>query len=383
MDAAEPSDHDLERAEALLDLGRVDEALDLARRTALADPSSARAEVIVAACHLRREESERAVHHAARAAALAPEWAEPHRVRCLALLAMGHRREAEAAAVRTVQLVPFSPSAHTVHAIALTEQERRSDEAWAAMERALELAPDDPSVRINASYVAARIGRWAVAEEHAQAALALHPDDPTALQNLGVALAKRGRPGAALGYLAASARAEPSGSAAESARRVAHELDGGVSMRTAHLAVYGALVGTIALTVVSPTLGRIGVLLAAGAGAVLLLRHRAEVRRRRAELPEDVRHLVERAHVEPPMEFVAMLWVVLGVSALMGLLFAVQLLAPGLGDGPPPEPGDVISVLEGEDEPNRAVAAGVLIVSIVAGGWAGHRLDEIRRAREE
>lgn len=355
---------ELARAEHLLHLGRPTEALDTARRAALADPTSALAEAVIATCHLQLDEPQPAIHHAGRAAALAPEWDHPHRVRSRALQSIGHRDEALRAAEVAVALGPDSWMNHATLAVSLAEHHRRGGEALQAAERAISLAPDEPDAFVEASFVALARRRWDRAEEWAQRALALDPDDPGALNNLGAALARGRRTAAGLEHFARSARVDPRSVGGDNARRAAVHLAHGLNPRAILLGAVAAYAAVLLVAAIVPDPARRVVLALVLVGTVVAAVAWYRERQRRIEqYDEATRRLVERARVDPGEQVVAAIWTVFGVSTLLAVLFFVDLFSPS------------------EATPTTNVVA--MLVATAVALVTGQRLRQIYRARKE
>lgn len=319
-----------ERARGLLDLGRADEALETAQRALIADPSSAESEMLIARCAANLDRPHDAIRHSTRASSLDPQWALPHVLRARVLASMGHRNESIRAAEAAIALAPDAAVTYSTKAIVLAAAEFKPDHARASIARAVELAPDDADIRVDAARVALAQRDWAAAERHAQAALALDPDDELAMNLLGLALSEQRRPADALGYFVAAARSDPGGVGADQARRAARQIAGteGFDLRRLWVVVLSALGAVWALALL-PRAFVVPVFLGMTVVAIALF---ATWRRRRrdayAALSEDDRALVDRARTDPSPVMVMALWTVLGVAGFIGGLYLLQIVAP-------------------------------------------------------
>jgi len=357
-----------ERARALLDLGRAEEALEAAQRALIADPADPDSELLVARCHAVLGHAQDAIRHATRASGLAPHSPIPHVLRARVLVSIGHRDEAERAADAAIALAPDGALAHATKAVVLAAAERRPDDAWAAAVRAVELAPDDPDIRIDAGRVALALRRWAGAEEHAQAALALRPDDDEAMSLLGSALAEQGRSADALAHFAGAARSDPRGPGPDLARATARQLAGtGLDIRRIWLVLIASLgaVWTLALLPRSIT---VIAFLAVFVGAVTWWWSARSARHARLEaMSEEERRLVQQAMTDPSPILVMVLWTVLGVAGFIGALYLLQIVAP---------PGDGATAT-----PTQSAVIVSIAAAIVAACW--WRLRQFRSPTEE
>lgn len=136
------------RVSHLLALGRPDEALAALRPVLAQHPDEADLLCLAAQAHLVRDDDEVALGLAGRAAALDPDGEWPHRLRSIALRALGRPQEAAEAAYRCVQLRPFHYLPHLQYARCLAMLPGGLEQAWAEGNRAVQLAPQEPEVHL-------------------------------------------------------------------------------------------------------------------------------------------------------------------------------------------------------------------------------------------
>ncbi|HVP10893.1 MAG TPA: sulfatase-like hydrolase/transferase [Phycisphaerae bacterium] len=107
-------------------------------------------------------------------------------------LKQGRYSSAEEIFHRLVEAVPTAPQLHASLARALRGQ-RRIEEAITAVRTAVELSPDDISIRALYGSLLSDAQQWHEAAEQYQMVLARTPQDALILHNLGIALASLGR----------------------------------------------------------------------------------------------------------------------------------------------------------------------------------------------
>ena len=135
---------ELERAQALVGLGRFDEARSLLLDFVGREPDIAQAWCLFAQVQIATGDPKGALDAAERAAALEPGNDWPHRLRSVALQQLGDDDGSIAAAHEAVTAAPHSWQTHRRLAMALVLAKRNPDEALAAAGRAAELAPHEP-----------------------------------------------------------------------------------------------------------------------------------------------------------------------------------------------------------------------------------------------
>ncbi|HEY8202797.1 MAG TPA: hypothetical protein VII47_15775 [Actinomycetota bacterium] len=186
----------IHQAQALLDLGRPHEALQIAGMASSAKAPDATVHCVMATGHLALGHLTEASAEIRRAEQLEPGWEWPHRLRAMALLreaettngrkARRLRKQASKAASDAVQRGPAAPDAHCILGFAQLTL-GQIDAARAAARRAVELAPDEASGWVVVSLVELSDRQWAAAAYAAQRALALDPDDEAAATVLAAA----------------------------------------------------------------------------------------------------------------------------------------------------------------------------------------------------
>ncbi|MEU7825205.1 tetratricopeptide repeat protein [Catellatospora sp. NPDC049133] len=186
---------DLQRAEALLTVGRPDAAGQILAGVLGRHPDNA-----PALCLLAIVESKRGDHRAMLRAADAAVAAEPssdwaHRLRSTALRHRCRPLEAREAALEAVRLAPDNWACHIVLAESelLDETVVGVEAAYLAASRAVELAPDEPDAHLTLGRVHAAAFDPAYAQACYEQALALDPQHVAARNNLAVEQLRTGR----------------------------------------------------------------------------------------------------------------------------------------------------------------------------------------------
>jgi len=176
----------VERAVALLDLKRPDEALEHLRAAAVAAPEVAEVHCLIALARLQLGDSRAALEAAETAVACGPEHEWGHRLRSIALLQLGRKGEARDAALVSAGLAPTEATTHIVLASAL---QAVGDEAGAeaAARHAVTLDPDDADTHSTLGEVLFEQDRHWEAIQAYEDALRINPEDPDTLNNLAVA----------------------------------------------------------------------------------------------------------------------------------------------------------------------------------------------------
>lgn len=186
---------DLQRAEALLAVGRLDAAGQILAGVLARQPDSA-----AALCLLAVLENKRGDHRAMLRAADAAVAAEPgsdwaHRLRSTALRHRGRPQEAREAARDAVRAAPDNWACHVVLAESelLDETVDGVESAYRAASKAVELAPDEPDAHLTLGRVHAAAFDPAYAQACYEQALALDPQHVAARNNLAVEQLRTGR----------------------------------------------------------------------------------------------------------------------------------------------------------------------------------------------
>lgn len=190
--------HELERAQTLIELHRTDEASSLLAQLLSVEPHNASAWGLLAQARLDAGELDAALDAAERAAALEPGEDWPHRLRSIAMQQLGDDDGAISAARAAVEAAPQNWQAHGRLAIALSVAKRDLAEALVEAERAVALAPNEPGSHY-ALGVANDVQRKHAEAEHSfRHALALDPQHSpshNALAGRQFASSRFGRPG--------------------------------------------------------------------------------------------------------------------------------------------------------------------------------------------
>lgn len=207
----------LRRADALIDLGRFEAALEVLSPL-LAGPGDAQALSRGARALLGLDRYPESVQMANQAIAAGPDLEWPHRLRSVALLAMakqsGGARQAELvgdarqSAHQSVRLAPRMPVTYR-NAVSVEIAAGDLGAAGMALQNLIALAPDDSETWNTASLLALAGHDAAGAEYHARRAVGLDPDSAEAWNNLGVALQRQGRMKDAVAAYLRSARLDP------------------------------------------------------------------------------------------------------------------------------------------------------------------------------
>jgi tetratricopeptide (TPR) repeat protein len=168
------------RAEALIELRRFDEAMDVLARAISIDHDAPRGWCLLAQTQLGLGDPDAALQSAGRAVALAPDLEWVHRLASLAFSRLGRHDEAVAAAREAVRLDPGSWRGLTRLAQALIPATADRAEARMTAERARDLAPLVPDTHIAVGFVEAAAGNRKVALEAYGKALEIDPDNTVA-----------------------------------------------------------------------------------------------------------------------------------------------------------------------------------------------------------
>jgi tetratricopeptide (TPR) repeat protein len=198
----------LEAAEALLDVGRAEQARQLVAGILVVEPSSAEALCLLARCHRLLDDHRSMLASAEAAAAAAPDLVEPHLLRADALLQLDRAAEALAAADTALAIAPDLANTHLVRALALFNTGDRRD-GWAELREATRLAPHWPTAHFVTGSMHHSVGNVNKARQAYRRTLRLRPDHPGALEGLGHLALTAGRLGAAVRSFGAAGAADP------------------------------------------------------------------------------------------------------------------------------------------------------------------------------
>jgi tetratricopeptide (TPR) repeat protein len=168
------------RADALVALGRLADAVESFDRALAHDPSSVADWCNRGAALIDLGRAAEAADSFAHATALAPDFAEAHYNHGNALAKLERHLDAIASYDRALALKPDYVDAHNNRANALN-QLGRLPEALASVEAALALAPDHNGALVTRGVLLRKLRRSAEALASCERALALKPDDTDAL----------------------------------------------------------------------------------------------------------------------------------------------------------------------------------------------------------
>ncbi len=216
--AEDPTGSLVSMAEALLDVGRYDEAATRARDAIAGAPEDPRPYRTLSRALYGADENQEAADVAREAIRLAPEDGAGYRLCSRALTALAQESGGNARAVMAgeavdcgkaaVRLAPSDPNSHLVLAEALCLIQA-FDAANKEVQQVIRLAPNSEVTWVSASLVAIRQRNWSAAIDACERALAIEPNSYAALNNLGVALRASGRQGEGTRVLAQAAQVDP------------------------------------------------------------------------------------------------------------------------------------------------------------------------------
>lgn len=176
-----------ERAQALIDARRYEDALSLLARAIASDPDNFELHCLKSRSLMELGRMPEALQASDAAARLAPEESWPFTLRSSILIKLDRGREALVAARQAARLCP--QSSQTQFQLAVSEWlcwHRRAGRA--AAERVLELAPDESSTYELLAWFDLGLWRFRSAERYAREALRLDPQSWQAFNYLGQAL---------------------------------------------------------------------------------------------------------------------------------------------------------------------------------------------------
>ncbi|WP_404963048.1 tetratricopeptide repeat protein [Streptomyces sp. 147326] len=203
----------LQRADALFDLGRHEQAAALAAQHLAGDPDDADALVLLARCRHSLGDEQQALTTVEHALRVAPESVSAWLTRTHILLALKEYEQAEGSARRAVELAPQHWASHYTLGMVLDRGARRKRKraAYESARRAVALAPEESDAHVLVGLTAHHTGNHRVAQQSYETALRLNPDNSTAHNNLSLLHLRRRwlRPGswtrAAEGFVQAAA----------------------------------------------------------------------------------------------------------------------------------------------------------------------------------
>ncbi|MET8080970.1 tetratricopeptide repeat protein [Streptomyces sp. NPDC005303] len=213
-----PHDTIAQRALALAETGRHQEAAALFARHLAADPTDTMSWSLLAHCRRELGDPEGALDATDQGLRYDPTDAYVWRIRALTLLTLERHADAVDAAAEAVRLAPGGWATHNAHARALATVPGGLPAARAAALRSTELAPQEPQAHFTLGYVAQASGDHQTAARSYRTVLRLNPQHAEARNNLGTlklnGRRNRGQFGAAQDF-AASLATDPQSSAAQ------------------------------------------------------------------------------------------------------------------------------------------------------------------------
>jgi tetratricopeptide (TPR) repeat protein len=195
------------RAEALIDLLRPAEAIDLVNQALSGDPHAAELHAVAARAYLALDRPGQALTAATRALKLDPEYAPAALLVALAYNALARFDDALTWSQKARELAPYDSAAHAISAQLEAGRGKRRL-ALELAEHAVSLDPDSAFVHLSYGVVLERTGQYAAAEQALRHALSIDPHDAIALSTLGQVLAERGRGRDAAELLQLAARSD-------------------------------------------------------------------------------------------------------------------------------------------------------------------------------
>ncbi|MFG2769095.1 tetratricopeptide repeat protein [Streptomyces sp. NPDC048350] len=190
----------LDRADALFDVGRYEQAAALAAQHLATDPQDASALVLLARCQHRLSREQEAFDSIEAALLAEPDSLPAWLMRTHVLLALKRYEEAERSARYAVELAPQYWGSHYALATVLDRSVRveRRREGYEAARAAVALAPEESDAHFLVGLTAQRTGNHRVARQAYETALRLNPENSEAHNNLSLLHLRRRwlRPGA-------------------------------------------------------------------------------------------------------------------------------------------------------------------------------------------
>jgi Flp pilus assembly protein TadD len=188
----------LRTGDALVEVRRFDQALEMADQAVAIKPDDTRAHTLRTYALVGLNRRADAESSARKVVSLDPDSAASYTLLCETLINSfsgrdpGTRLQAVTAGREAVRLDPLSPGAWVALAGAAADPAYMGD-ADRAVRQAIQLRPNSPEVWVTASYVGLNGKSWRAAERAARKALTLDPDNYAAKNNLGEAMRHRGR----------------------------------------------------------------------------------------------------------------------------------------------------------------------------------------------
>ncbi|MFJ3584984.1 tetratricopeptide repeat protein [Streptomyces sp. NPDC090127] len=178
----------VDRADALFDVGRYEQAAGLVAQHLATDPEDPAALVLLARCQHRLGREKEALDTVERALRAEPDALPGWLMRTHVLLALKRYEEAEQAARHAVELAPQYWGSHYALGTVLDRSVRteRRREAYEAARTAVALAPEESDAHFLVGLTAQRTGNHQVAQQAYETALRLNPESSEAHNNLSL-----------------------------------------------------------------------------------------------------------------------------------------------------------------------------------------------------
>jgi tetratricopeptide (TPR) repeat protein len=176
-----------DRADALIEMGRPEEAIPLLVRAIGLEPDDAHTRCRFVLALMRTGKQTEALEQAEAALAVDASGEWPHRLRAILLGQQGRHKEALESALEAVRIEPELPSAlYTLGSVYVNlKRYRDADEVGV---RILEAAPDDSDSHELLSFIAVRQNKHRETEKHARESLRLDPENMDAMRFLAIGL---------------------------------------------------------------------------------------------------------------------------------------------------------------------------------------------------
>jgi tetratricopeptide (TPR) repeat protein len=181
------SDNLSERANALIEMGRPEEAVPLLVRAIGLEPDDAHTRCRLVLALMRTDKHKDALEQAEAALAVDASGEWPHRLRAILLGHEGRHKEALESALEAVRIEPELPSAlYTLGSVYVNlKRFKDADEVGVQI---LEVAPDDSDSHELLSFIAVRQNKHRETEKYARESLRLNPENMDAMRFLAIGL---------------------------------------------------------------------------------------------------------------------------------------------------------------------------------------------------